>query len=105
VILQGRPPVSEPQGLHREKHLPGVEGRRFPERIQKDIIVPKSIREPVRELPRSLPRPPSLEREQPRMQPHLPRNFELKKEVPGQPEKARPLYRKPPRPSNSREIK
>jgi hypothetical protein len=115
VILQGRPPVAAPQGLHREKHLPGVEGRRLPERIQKDIIVHKTIREPVRELPRSLPRPPSLEREQPRMpgggkerprpQPQLPRNFELKKEVPGQPEKARPLYRKPPRPLNSREIK
>ncbi len=114
VILQGRPPVADTQGFRIEKNLPRVdEDRRLPERIRKDIIIHKSIRDPVREIPRSLPRPPSLEREQARIpgggkehrQPQLPRNFELKKEAPGQPERARPLYRKPPEPSNSREIK
>ncbi len=116
VVQHGRPPIAaKPRA--EERRVPKIEERGAPEKIHKDITVRKTIRETAREEARPIPAPPAEKRE-PRLptprpldrqgqaappevkqgQPHLPKQFELGKKAPGQPDSARPLYREPPKP-------
>jgi hypothetical protein len=118
VVQHGRPPIAaKPRA--EERRVPEVEERGGPQKIHKDIMGRKTIKEAAGEASRpSLPPPaPHLEKREPRLptprppdsqaapsevkkqgQPHLPRQFELGKKPPGQPGSAQPLYREPPKP-------
>ncbi|MHB8483184.1 MAG: DUF6600 domain-containing protein [Nitrospiria bacterium] len=117
VVQQGRPPIASGRRFE-EKRIPGFNDSGRQEKIHKDIMVRKMIREPVMSSP---PSPPTLPpgREEPRRpnlplrsevlarggQPHPPRSFELRQEARGHPGQVRPLYRKPPRPARPVEVK
>lgn len=107
-VEQGNPPITVRPHVE-EKPIPRFDEARDRERIHRDFTVRKTIKEPVRESPRSFS-PPQREREtpspliKPRPTPPV-RPVEPGKKAPARGSEPKQLYRKPPPPLRQQEAR
>lgn len=127
TVIQGRSPLTlKPEARERDiRAFKDTAGER--DGIRKDITIhktfPSAVREPSREVspparelrpqqapPEKAVRPPQAQssvpdRQKRGVQPSIPKQFDVKKEAPGRPSQAKPLYQKRPGPEKQREFR